>query len=606
MIAVNVAAGLYGRKVNVTIRFDCAPTLRELHHRVTQVFGELCRTLRPPQVPRTMRFRIEYIEVYDFTLGEWVDLVHPSQIVDGGQLFCWQPQCALHLQETQQALPTAVPVEQALQEAQRYAAETGSTPTEAAADGSSSAPPGTSLSAKLRAIFAYFDPKSLGHASAARIRKAMQRCAADGAPTAELQELLLCASRGDGGHGQVPFDEWVAFAARNPGVVDTLWLRIAQRSGGGRTQSADGRRPGHAERRLKGREAAQRSHSLEVRSGQPRWRSAVPVRRTELRARDGTPLTRKGGGAVRRVQSRSPPGSPRGTLRRAAAAPQPARRPWQGNPQVAQGGGAGAAGGPAPQRGAPRGAARPAGPQRARPPRRETAPAEHCCDATATLPPPPGVSPRSWSQVSEASRRAWYAVAAAAQPAAPPPAVLAMPSEASPPRPRTEGSPPPRRPGASPGQHSGTVQHSHPCRARSLSPSQYSLAPPREPQVCPVPARCPLPDSYTDEPQRAISPPQRRGRPGSMVPHAPPTALPRRRTPPAPALEPPPAGAAAPAAPPPRPASPSCQAGAIVPDAGPEVRRAVRERDLPTLRRATYVNGRWQLQEDEDHSQRLQ
>ena len=105
MFIVSCGCDLYGRKQNVKLEFPTCPTMTELINAVESQFDVVARSARPagyPDVP----FKVQTFQVYDDILLRWVDLYSSSQLTNGCQVFCFQPESIWH-SDSQGIIPEA-------------------------------------------------------------------------------------------------------------------------------------------------------------------------------------------------------------------------------------------------------------------------------------------------------------------------------------------------------------------------------------------------------------------------------------------------------------------------------------------------------------------
>lgn len=105
MFITQVAADIFGNKLNFELTFSSRPTVSELTRSTEAAFsGEIAR-VRPDGVP-AHTFHVSKIKLYDEDRNKWIDLTSDAQLTDYCQLYAFQPENAWH-KETQKAIPPA-------------------------------------------------------------------------------------------------------------------------------------------------------------------------------------------------------------------------------------------------------------------------------------------------------------------------------------------------------------------------------------------------------------------------------------------------------------------------------------------------------------------
>eukprot|EP01062_Namystynia_karyoxenos_P042747 TRINITY_DN3129_c1_g3_i1.p1 TRINITY_DN3129_c1_g3~~TRINITY_DN3129_c1_g3_i1.p1 ORF type:complete len:363 (+),score=143.98 TRINITY_DN3129_c1_g3_i1:87-1091(+) len=208
---VSVGTDLYGRKANAKLEFPSCPTMAELINAVESHYDVETRSQRPAGYP-DIPFRAETMQVYDDVLLRWVDLYSPSQLADGCQAFCFQPESIWH-SDAQDIIPEG-------KQAVTWTTPMGS-PSRARAARDAGIPP--ALSEKLRSVFYDIDTGNKGYVLYTDLRAAFQRCDIE-FTYSTVGELFTAADADRSGH--ITYDEWVRFAINFPQVVDALFFRL--------------------------------------------------------------------------------------------------------------------------------------------------------------------------------------------------------------------------------------------------------------------------------------------------------------------------------------------------------------------------------------------
>ena len=92
---LDVGTDLFGSKQNTRLEFAGCPTLSELIIASEAHFDREGRLRRPAGSP-DVSYKIQTMQVYDDTLLRWVDLYSPTQLRNGGQVWCFQPESIYH------------------------------------------------------------------------------------------------------------------------------------------------------------------------------------------------------------------------------------------------------------------------------------------------------------------------------------------------------------------------------------------------------------------------------------------------------------------------------------------------------------------------------
>eukprot|EP00672_Neobodo_designis_P025357 CAMPEP_0174832172 /NCGR_PEP_ID=MMETSP1114-20130205/3531_1 /TAXON_ID=312471 /ORGANISM="Neobodo designis, Strain CCAP 1951/1" /LENGTH=147 /DNA_ID=CAMNT_0016066027 /DNA_START=1 /DNA_END=440 /DNA_ORIENTATION=- len=105
-VKVQVAADIFGNKLNFELSFPSRPTVSELHRAAETAFSNEIQLRRPAGV-QPHQFRMNKMKVYNEDTGKWVDLRAESQLIDSCQCYAFQVENPWH-RETQQEIPPAV------------------------------------------------------------------------------------------------------------------------------------------------------------------------------------------------------------------------------------------------------------------------------------------------------------------------------------------------------------------------------------------------------------------------------------------------------------------------------------------------------------------
>ncbi|CBZ24166.1 calmodulin-like protein containing EF hand domain [Leishmania mexicana MHOM/GT/2001/U1103] len=105
MFIVQVAADIFGNKLNFELGFPSRPSLQEITRVSENAFSTEIANTRPDSVPQHT-FHISKIKVYDEDKSKWVDLLGEGQLTDYCQLYAFQPENPWH-KETQKPIPPA-------------------------------------------------------------------------------------------------------------------------------------------------------------------------------------------------------------------------------------------------------------------------------------------------------------------------------------------------------------------------------------------------------------------------------------------------------------------------------------------------------------------
>ncbi|KPI83813.1 putative calmodulin-like protein containing EF hand domain [Leptomonas seymouri] len=105
MFIVQVAADIFGNKLNFELSFPSRPTVPEITRSAETAFSTEIANTRADNVP-PHTFHIAKIKIYDEDKSKWVDLLGEGQLVDYCQLYAFQPENPWH-KETQKPIPPA-------------------------------------------------------------------------------------------------------------------------------------------------------------------------------------------------------------------------------------------------------------------------------------------------------------------------------------------------------------------------------------------------------------------------------------------------------------------------------------------------------------------
>jgi hypothetical protein len=106
MFLIQVAADIFGNKINFELSFSSRPSVPEIMRATETAFSNEIALRRPAGVP-VHSFHASKIKVYDEDAGKWVDLRSETQLIDSCQCYAFQGENAWH-KETQKEIPPAV------------------------------------------------------------------------------------------------------------------------------------------------------------------------------------------------------------------------------------------------------------------------------------------------------------------------------------------------------------------------------------------------------------------------------------------------------------------------------------------------------------------
>ncbi|KAG5510513.1 hypothetical protein JKF63_06810 [Porcisia hertigi] len=251
MFVVQVAADIFGNKLNFELSFPSRPSLQEIARASESAFSTEIGNTRPENVP-PHTFHIAKIKVYDEDKSKWVDLLGEGQLVDYCQLYAFQPENPWH-KETQKPIPPATKPPTVAASLSRSAA-TGNTtsPSRAVASTSNALAPytggrsepttsrrpytvGASSTAlvprsnteaspeeKLRVVFSEFDTKGARMIDVDDFKQGFRNMGLDFS-SATVEDLF---ERADLNHDRrISYSEFERFARLYPIMTDCLYFR---------------------------------------------------------------------------------------------------------------------------------------------------------------------------------------------------------------------------------------------------------------------------------------------------------------------------------------------------------------------------------------------
>ncbi|KAJ9466729.1 flagellar protein essential for flagellar pocket biogenesis [Diplonema papillatum] len=201
---LDVGTDLYGVKQNTRLEFAGRPTLSELIISGEAHFDKEQRIRRPAGAPDGS-FKIQTMQVYDDVLLRWVDLYSSTQLTNGGQVWCFQPETAFHGEA-----PGTIP-------AAKYSPESWlGSPARARAVAEAGIRDPV-MSEKLRSVFYNMDTSHNRYITYDTLRDYFGR----------FDIPWTSAYVGDyyGRSGVMTYDDWVHFAAQYPYIIDSLYYR---------------------------------------------------------------------------------------------------------------------------------------------------------------------------------------------------------------------------------------------------------------------------------------------------------------------------------------------------------------------------------------------
>ncbi|EPY22241.1 hypothetical protein STCU_08283, partial [Strigomonas culicis] len=248
MFIVQVAADIFGNKLNFELSFGSRPTLSELSKSIETSFSTEISNTRPDSVP-PHTFHIAKIKIYDEEKNKWVDLLGEAQLVDYCQLYAFQPENAWH-KESQKAIPPAARPPQPATPQRSAAAASGSraltatssavapytggrgeasgarrygaTPTAASGALVPKLSADASPEEKVRVVFSEFDTKGTRSIDMEDFRNGFRNMGLDFS-SATVEDLF---ERGDlNRDGRISYSEFERFARLYPIMTDCIFFR---------------------------------------------------------------------------------------------------------------------------------------------------------------------------------------------------------------------------------------------------------------------------------------------------------------------------------------------------------------------------------------------
>eukprot|EP01060_Flectonema_neradi_P034951 TRINITY_DN627_c0_g1_i3.p1 TRINITY_DN627_c0_g1~~TRINITY_DN627_c0_g1_i3.p1 ORF type:complete len:299 (+),score=61.81 TRINITY_DN627_c0_g1_i3:64-897(+) len=201
---LDVGTDLFGAKQNTRLEFAGCPTLSELIIAAEAHFDKECRLRRPAGSP-DVSFKCQTMQVYDDTLLRWVDLYSPTQLRNGGQVWCFQPESIYH-SEAPGSIPPA-----------KYAPESwlGSPARARAVTEAGIRDP--VASEKLRSVFYNIDTSNNRYIPYSTLRDYFTRY--------DIPWTRSYVGDYYDRTGNMTYSDWVTFAGRYPSIVDSLYYR---------------------------------------------------------------------------------------------------------------------------------------------------------------------------------------------------------------------------------------------------------------------------------------------------------------------------------------------------------------------------------------------
>lgn len=95
MFIVQVAADIFGNKLNFEFSFPNRPSLQELTKVAESAFSIEIANSRPDGTPQHT-FHVAKMKLYDEDKNKWVDLSSDGQLTDYCQLYAFQPENPWH------------------------------------------------------------------------------------------------------------------------------------------------------------------------------------------------------------------------------------------------------------------------------------------------------------------------------------------------------------------------------------------------------------------------------------------------------------------------------------------------------------------------------
>jgi len=204
VVTLDVGTDLFGVKQNTKLEFPTVPGLSELIIASEGHFDKEARIRRPAGVP-DVAFKVQSCQVYDDVLLRWVDLYSATQLRDGSQVWLFQPESIYHSEDPGSIPPAKYSPESWLGSPARARAVTEAGIRDPV------------MSEKLRSVFYQIDIDRHRYIPYTTLRDYFLK----------YQIPWTSAYLGDyyGRTGNMTYDEWVAFSARYPHIVDSLYYR---------------------------------------------------------------------------------------------------------------------------------------------------------------------------------------------------------------------------------------------------------------------------------------------------------------------------------------------------------------------------------------------
>lgn len=247
MFIIDVAADVFGEKVNFELSFPSRPALDEVNRVIEAAFTTEIENSRPPNVP-PHNFRISKLRLYDEDNSKWVQLTSESQLVNDCQLYAFQPENAWH-KESQNPIPPAIKPPRAKSAARAESQSSPSNPSgfPSSGLGSLSRPQTRSLRGlggssavtrstalvprahgdvsydeKLRIVFAQFDPKGTRSIELPEFKQGFRNLGLDFS-SATVEDLFERADTKK--DRRVSFSDFERFARLYPIMTDIIYIR---------------------------------------------------------------------------------------------------------------------------------------------------------------------------------------------------------------------------------------------------------------------------------------------------------------------------------------------------------------------------------------------